>query len=170
MPWTLSTLLATATVVLSLAIAPDAFAVGAGGGGSKASASRSAGGDIWRKAKQAIAGREYEKAIPHLLKTVELNPKNADAYNYLGYSHARLGRTDDALAFYLNALKLEPEHKGANEYLGELHLMLGDLGRAEERLATLDRACTFGCVEYDLLKEAVAEYKASGKYVTSKGF
>jgi Tfp pilus assembly protein PilF len=87
----------------------------------------------------------------------------------LGYAHARRGQTEAALGYYKQALALEPEHRGANEYLGELYLKMGDLASAEERLKVLDKACTFGCAEYDLLKAAVKQYKTTGKFTSSKG-
>ncbi len=46
--------------------------------------------------------------------------------------------------------------------------MTGNLPKAEERLAALDRACTFSCEEYRDLKRAVERYKAAGnKYVAA---
>jgi len=46
-------------------------------------------------------------------------------------------------------------HRGANEYLGELFLELGRIDRAKERLAVLDRACPFGCAEYEDLRRRI---------------
>ena len=47
--------------------------------------------------------------------------------------------------------------------------MTGDLPKAEQRLATLDKACTFGCEEYTDLKKAVRNYKANGnKYIAAQ--
>jgi hypothetical protein len=37
---------------------------------------------------------------------------------------------------------------------------MGDVPKAEERLAVLDKVCFFGCEEYSELKEAIADYKA----------
>ena len=102
---------------------------------------------------------DYAKAIPLLEKVVVAEPKNADAYNYLGYSHRKLGDRDKAFAFYSKALEIKPRHLGANEYLGELYLEMGELQKAEERLAVLDKACFFGCDEYSDLKEAIEAYK-----------
>ena len=45
--------------------------------------------------------------------------------------------------------------------------MKGDLGQAEKRLATLDKACTFSCAEYRELKQAVERYKANGNQYVS---
>lgn len=111
-------------------------------------------------AKQMIDDGKYAEAIPLLEKVVAADSKNADAFNYLGYSNRQLGNTDAALSHYQTALALEPRHRGANEYLGELYLTLGDLAKAQERLEVLDGACFFGCDEYTELKNAIAEYKA----------
>ncbi len=46
-------------------------------------------------------------------------------------------------------------HRGAKEYMGELFVELGEIDRAEERLAVLDRACPFGCAEYEDLKRRI---------------
>jgi Flp pilus assembly protein TadD len=111
-------------------------------------------------AKQLVEDGKYAEAIPLLEKAVASDGKNADAFNYLGYSNRQLGNNDAALTHYKTALELEPRHRGANEYMGELYLTLGDLQKAEERLKVLDDACFFGCDEYTELKNAIAEYKA----------
>ncbi len=102
---------------------------------------------------------DYATAIPLLEKVVAAEPKNADAYNYLGYSHRKLGDRETAFVFYTKALEIKPRHLGANEYLGELYLEQGELQKAEERLAVLDKACFFGCKEYTELKEAIEDYR-----------
>ena len=153
-------------VVAALALAaPEAGAVGGGGSSSSASA----GSSDWKQAKRAIAAKDYDAAVPLLKKVVTSNPKNADAFNYLGYAYARAGNTDDAMTYYKQALAIKPKHKGANEYLGELYLKMGNLKGAEERLKVLDDACLFGCAEYDLLKEAVQHFKDTGRFTSSKG-
>ena len=62
-------------------------------------------------------------------------------------------------------MRINPKHRGALEYSGELYLMTGDLAKAEQRLATLDKACTFGCEEFTDLKKAIASFKANGNKV-----
>ena len=71
--------------------------------------------------------------------------------------------------FYDEALRIDPRHRGALEYSGELYLQTGDLAKAEQRLATLDKTCRFGCSEYSELKKAIAQYKA-GSSTTSSGY
>jgi len=59
------------------------------------------------------------------------------------------------------ALELKPDHRGANEYLGELYLQMGNLEKAEEQLARLDKICFFSCQEFSELQKTIQMYKAS---------
>ncbi len=106
---------------------------------------------------------DYAGAIPLLQKSIAADPTNADAHNYLGFSHRKLGIVDVALTHYGKALELKPKHRGANEYLGELYLDLGQMDKAKERLAVLDGACFFGCEEYRELKAKIKAYQAQAK-------
>jgi len=130
----------------------------AGGGGNNSGSSSSAGGDF-SKAKRMVEAADYQSAIPLLQRVVRQSPKNADAFNLLGYSHRKLGDREKALKNYQKALALEPEHLGANEYLGELYLEMQDLPKAEERLSVLSQACS-DCEEYEELKAQIEAYKA----------
>ena len=127
----------------------------AGGGGSKAAPPD----PNYTKARELIDAERYADAIPLLQKVVDAKPNSADAFNYLGYSHRKIGQIDAAMKYYNRALELQPRHLGANEYLGELYLELGELAKAEERLKVLDKACFFGCEEYSELKQAIKDYK-----------
>jgi len=144
-------------LALTLALAGgSAYAMGSD---SSSDAKQSADPD-YAAAKQLVEDGKYAEAIPLLEKVVGADNKNADAFNYLGYSNRQLGNNDAAMTHYNAALALEPRHRGANEYMGELYLKLGELKKAEERLKVLDDACFFGCDEYTELKNAIAEYKA----------
>ncbi len=60
------------------------------------------------------------------------------------------------------------QYRAALDYSGERYLMTGNLPKAEQRLGTLDKVCTFTCEEYTDLKKAVARYEANGnKYVAA---
>ena len=124
--------------------------------GSDESPSDSPWGPAMRKALDA---EDWTGAINLLERDVAAKIATADTHNYLGYAHRKLGKFDLAFKHYGLALKMNPEHKGANEYLGELHLQMGNLVKAEERLAHLDKVCFFGCEEFDDLKKAIAAYK-----------
>jgi Flp pilus assembly protein TadD len=114
-----------------------------------------------------IAAKNWPAAIDELKRVNDTG--NADWNNLMGYS-LRKGPTPDfagAEKFYNEALRIDPRHRGALEYSGELYLMTGNLAKAEQRLATLDKACTFGCEEFTDLKKAIAQYKANGNKASS---
>jgi tetratricopeptide (TPR) repeat protein len=73
------------------------------------------------------------------------------------------GKLDLAFKHYGEALRLDPRHRGAHEYIGEAYLMKGDLAKAKEHLAQLDRICFFGCGELNDLKKAIAAYEKQKK-------
>ena len=114
-------------------------------------------------AEKAVKAGNYNRAIELLQKVVAGDSQNADAWNYLGFSQRKLKKFDQALGAYQKALAIDPEHRGANEYLGELYLRTGNLAKAKERLKKLDDVCTFGCEEFDDLKQAIKAYEASNK-------
>ena len=88
------------------------------------------------------------------------------------YTYRKRPSPDITKAFehYYIALRIDPKHKGAHEYIGEAFLALGDLPKAKEHLAILNKLCFFPCEEYSDLKKAVQAYEASGGRVkpTSK--
>ena len=145
-------------VVLKLALVFSvlsvmAMPVFADGGDSSSSGSR------LKPFKQLIEKQQFEQVIIELDAALLDDPDDADLLNLLAYSHRNLQHYDIALEYYQKALQLEPRHRGANEYLGELYLLLGQLEKAEQRLAILDKACFFGCDEFDELKQAIEEYR-----------
>ena len=148
-----SLVLALAVALPLSAHAPASYAMGTG------PAPSSLANPDYAQAEKLIKEWKYAEAIPLLEKVVKAEPKNADAYNQLGYANRKLNKLPDARTHYAKALELEPEHKGALEYQGELYLMLDDVKSAESNLAKLDKLCTFGCSEYTDLKKAVEEYK-----------
>jgi Flp pilus assembly protein TadD len=126
-------------------------------GTSSSSTQRKAG--YYEQGVKAIETTEYEKAIKLFSKAVAAKPKDADAWNYLGFSNRKLKNFDLALSAYQKALAINPKHRGANEYLGELYLQIDDLAKAKERLKKLDNICYFGCEEFDDLKAAITAYE-----------
>ena len=116
-----------------------------------------------------IAAKNFPGAIDELKRLNDSG--DADWNNLMGYSLRKGPAPDFASAekFYNEALRIDPRHRGALEYSGELYLQTGDLARAEQRLAALDKACRFGCSEYSDLKKAIAQYKI-GSGTTSSGY
>ncbi len=142
--------------VLSLGLATAAMAAG-----STSSSTKPAKNIDYEQGVAAVKAENYERALVLLQKVVADDPKNADAWNFIGFSHRKLKDFDRALPAYSKALEIDPKHRGANEYLGELYLQIDDLAKAEERLEKLDAICFFGCEEYKDLKAAIEAYKSS---------
>ena len=113
-----------------------------------------------------IEARDYKGSLPLLQQVVAKDPRNADAYNLMGYATRSAGDPNGSLQYYQQALAIDPRHLGAHEYIGEAYLMLDRPADAEQHLARLDSLCVFGCTEYRQLKAAIANYKA-GKRPTN---
>lgn len=156
----LQTLLAA--LLLALA-APPTFAAD-----TPPSSSASAA-DSLSTARELIAQKKWMEAIGELKRVNESG--NADWNNLMGYSLRKAPTPDLEAAerHYSAALRINPKHRGALEYSGELYLMKGDLAKAEQRLAALDKACFLPCEEYADLKKAVQAFKANGnRYVQAQ--
>lgn len=115
-----------------------------------------------------IAAKQWRGAIEALQRMGDTG--SADWNNLMGYSlrKASTPDLDAAERHYDAALRIDPRHRGALEYSGELYLMKGDLAKAEERLAVLDRICRLPCSEYRELKKAIASYKANGNKLAAQ--
>jgi tetratricopeptide (TPR) repeat protein len=156
-----STLLCVAAA-LSFSVAVPAFAAGGGGGGGDTASSAFPSKPVdpaFARAKQLIEARDYRNALPLLQQVVQKDPRNADAYNLMGYATRSSGDPNGSLQYYQQALAIDPRHLGAHEYIGEAYLMLNRPQDAEQHLARLDSLCVFGCSEYRQLKAAIAAYK-----------
>ena len=132
-----------------------ALALAAGSAGAMGTKPSTSDAPSYSSAEKAVKMQQYRKAVGMLEKVVAKNPKNVDAYNYLGNSHRQLGEYDKAKGYYAKALALNPNHRGANEYLGQLYLKTGDMNGAKAQLAKLAKICGPGCEEYDSLKAAI---------------
>ena len=93
------------------------------------------------------------------------DPNNAEYHNLYAYNVRKGSNPDMSLVFkhYNEALRIEPKHRGANEYLGEAYLMVGNLPKAKEQLAALDRICLLSCKEHGELKKSIADYETKRK-------
>ena len=111
------------------------------------------------KAKTAIARKDWAVAQAVLEPYTASNPKSADGFNLLGYSLRNLKKYDESLIAYKQALTLDPKHRGAHEYIGIAYVQMGQMDKAKEHLASLDKICAFSCEEYRDLKKAIAEAK-----------
>jgi len=116
-------------------------------------------------ARARIAAKDWTGARDVLEKAVARDPRNADYHNLLAYSirHTANPDMDAVFKHYGEALRLDPKHRGAHEYIGEAYLMVGNVTKAKEHLAALDKICVFSCEEYRDLKKAIERYEAQKK-------
>jgi tetratricopeptide (TPR) repeat protein len=105
--------------------------------------------------------QDWKGAAAVLEEGLQKSPNNADYHNLLAYSIRKGADPDMSKVFqhYNEALRIDPKHKQAHEYLGEAYLMVGNLPKAKEHLAQLDKLCFFGCSEYSDLKKAIGAYE-----------
>jgi len=135
-----------------------AFALAAGcAAAADLTPSGPAASDKLAAARAQIAEKKWVAAIEELKRVGDTG--SADWNNLMGYSHRKAKTPDYAAA--------ERYYDEALLGLGELYLMTGDLAKAEQRLAALDKACLLPCAEYTELKKAVAAYKANGDRVVA---
>ena len=116
---------------------------------------------VLEKVAAATAAQDWGRAQSVLREALAREPRNADYHNLYAYSIRKGPNPDMSLVFqhYNEALAIDPKHRGAHEYLGEAYLMVGNLPKAKEELAVLDKLCFFPCDEHALLKKAVADYE-----------
>ena len=140
---------------VTLGLAATALAAG-----SSSQSTRPAPQTTYSKAVASVKAGNYERALQLLQKVVDKKPRNADAWNYIGFSHRHLKNYDMSLTAYEKALSINPKHKGALEYLGELYVQTGEIEKAKAQLSRLDKVCGFfGCEEYDDLKATIEAQK-----------
>jgi Flp pilus assembly protein TadD len=110
--------------------------------------------------KEAIASKDWRRAVERFERVVRREPDNADVQNYLGFAYRNLGDLPCALLHYRHALEINPRHRGAHEYAGEAQLMAGNLDKALEHLAAPRQICLMPCEELTDLERAITAYRA----------
>ena len=147
-------------IFLSHLFVVSSFAAGGGGDDSKQMNVKS---NYYYKAVKLINKNSYQAAIDNLLKAEKTNKKDADIYNYLGFSYRKIGNLEKASQYYNKALEISPKHKGALEYQGEMFLTQGNLEKAEANLKKLKKICYLGCKEEKMLNESIMKYNKGQK-------
>ena len=150
------------TLILSLALFSVSAGVhAAGGGGAGGGGDTTQTDPVLQAANASIAKKDWVAAQTTLKQALAGNAQNADYHNLYAYSLRKGANQDMKLVFfhYEEALRINPKHRGAHEYIGEAYLQTGNLAKAKEHLAALDKLCFFGCEEFTDLKDAVTKYE-----------
>ncbi|MGQ0620388.1 MAG: tetratricopeptide repeat protein [Panacagrimonas sp.] len=119
-------------------------------------AGRADGEQRYIAAVELIHRERYGAAIEALRQSEAAFGPHAGILNYLGFAHRKLGKFDQAQAYYAQALQIDPQHLGAHEYLGELYLQMGHVDLALMQLQKLRQLCAFGCAEEEELRRWLA--------------
>ena len=102
-----------------------------------------------------IKAKDFKAALAELTPMLETH-QHANVYNLMGFSLRKTGDYRQAYTFYRKALEFDPEHKGALEYLGELYVETGEIDKARQNVALLQKLCPGGCEELADLEQAIA--------------
>ena len=70
------------------------------------------GWNLWVQVRMAEAAAKFKKAV-------ELDPKNENAWNGLGWANFNLGKHEEARTAFRNLLKLDPEYPAALNGMGQ---------------------------------------------------
>ena len=150
-------------MVTALLFSGAAFGAGDPGGPAAATERKD---PVTEKVAAATSKKDWAGAQGILKEALSANPNNADYHNLYAYTIRKGANPDMNLVFkhYNEALRIDPKHKGAHEYIGEAYLMVGNVAKAKEHLAQLDKLCFFSCSEFADLKKSISEYeKTSAK-------
>jgi predicted Zn-dependent protease len=121
---------------LLLMLGGPAFAAGSDSGSSSAAAKPG-----YAEAKAAVDAGQYASALRILAPVVKADPKNADAWNLMGFASRKLKNYAEAARYYDIALRTDPRHVGALEYQGELFVETGAYDKARQNLKMLRAIC-----------------------------
>jgi tetratricopeptide (TPR) repeat protein len=79
--------------------------------------------------------KDKQRAIAMMERAIEINPENAAALNYLGYTYAEMGeRLDEAESLIRRALAIEPHDGFYIDSLGWVYYQRGQYQQAVEQL------------------------------------
>lgn len=79
-----------------------------------------------------LNNNDVDRAIIHLNRAINLEPRHYLAYNALGLALAMKGQLQEALKAYTRCLEINPAFSEARNNLGSLYQELGYLDKAEE--------------------------------------
>jgi len=154
-----------AILIVAMALALTSGPVVAAGGDSSPGPAVAPADPAIERAQEAMKAKDWPRAATIMRDALKSQPGNADYHNLYAYALRKGPRPDMNLVFreYEEALRIDPKHRNAHEYIGEAYLQVGNLAKAKEHLAALDRLCFLPCEQYSELKEAVEHYEKTHK-------
>jgi tetratricopeptide (TPR) repeat protein len=108
----------------------------------------------YKLAYDAVYNRQDYAGAIVILSTLG-HDDHPDVANLIGFASRKLGRTEDARAWYEKALAADPKHSRTWQYYGMWHLERGDRAKAEQHLERIQLICGQGCEEFTSLRDAL---------------
>lgn len=139
------------TAALLLMLSGPALAAGSDTGASSAATQPG-----YAEARAAIDAGQYAAALRILAPVVKAEPRNADAWNLMGFASRKLKNYTEAARYYDIALRTDPRHVGALEYQGELFVETGAYDKARQNLKLLRSICGTCAEAVDLQAQLAA--------------
>jgi tetratricopeptide (TPR) repeat protein len=109
--------------------------------------------DLYQQGRNLALSGEYDWAIG-VLELVS-NKNDPRVLTYIGYSHRKAGRFDQAFNYYHKALEIDPNSVLTREYLGEGYVAAGKIDLAKAELNEIANRCGTTCEEYQELAEHI---------------
>jgi Flp pilus assembly protein TadD len=104
---------------------------------------------------------EKQKAIAEMRRAIEINPQNASALNYLGYTYADLGiQLDEAERLIRRALDIAPND---GFYIDSLGWVYYQRGQYEQAVEHLERAAELAGEDPTIVEHLGDAYQRMGK-------
>jgi tetratricopeptide (TPR) repeat protein len=101
-----------------------------------------------------------DQCFATMKKVIRIDPENASALNYLGYSYADLGiRLDEALTLLKKAWAIRPDDGYITDSLGWVYYKMGDLDKA---VKYLEKAAGLTSFDPTITEHLADAYKKSG--------
>jgi len=107
---------------------------------------------VYSDSIQLVQSEQYGKALEGFRQLVSENPRDARAWNMIGYCSRKQGDLDTAFAAYEKALEIQPNFPAAREYLAEAHLQ----AMLEQASWLRDNNATDELADLEIAFEAVA--------------
>ncbi|WP_119389793.1 tetratricopeptide repeat protein [Taklimakanibacter lacteus] len=108
---------------------------------------------LYQQGRALAQAGEYDWALTVLAAVG--NQNDPRVLNYIGYSHRKSGRLDQAFGYYNKAIEIDPNFVLAREYLGEGYVAAGRVDLARLQLAEIANRCGTTCEEYLELAEHI---------------
>ncbi len=109
--------------------------------------------ELYRQGRALAQADDYEGAL--ILLQLVSNKNDPRVLNYIGYSHRKSGRLEEAFGYYTKAIEIDPNFVLAREYLGEGYVAAGRIDLAKGQLVEIANRCGTTCEEYQELAEHI---------------